>query len=107
MLEFEPAVFDFLRDVAGAATVERFRQESFATNNFGNYCRVWYGQFLSRDRQRDERRTAISLVGSPYGADIRSCRRQPPSPALCMPGRDRAGFHRLVPDFRSLCDGPR
>ena len=52
MLEFEPALFDLLRDVAGAATVDRFRNESYATNNFGNYCRVWQGQFLSHEPMR-------------------------------------------------------
>ena len=45
--------------------MERFRQESFATNNFGNYCRVWYGQFLSRDRQRDERAPRSPWWGVP------------------------------------------
>jgi predicted TIM-barrel fold metal-dependent hydrolase len=55
MLEFEPAVFDFLGELVGRAGVERFRTQSYATNNFGNYCRNWYGQFLGPDRQEDER----------------------------------------------------
>jgi predicted TIM-barrel fold metal-dependent hydrolase len=65
ILEFEPAIFDFLREVAGAEVTERFRNESYATNNFGNYCRNWYGQFLSRTEQLEERTPRSPWWGLP------------------------------------------
>jgi predicted TIM-barrel fold metal-dependent hydrolase len=65
MLEFEPALFDILRDVADAAVVDRFRNESYATNNFGNYCRVWYGQFLSPEERLDQRSPRSPWWGAP------------------------------------------
>src|SRR5689334_15080622 len=55
IIEFEPAVFDLLRDLVGPEVLERFRTESHSTNNFGNFCRVWYGRFLTHEQQIDER----------------------------------------------------
>ena len=99
MLEFEPAIFDFLGDIAGKDMVERFRSESYATNNFGNYCRNWHGQFLGREEQLDGRFPRSPWWGVP--ARRTSDRAAASLPALLYERLDEIGldFTVLYPTF--------
>jgi predicted TIM-barrel fold metal-dependent hydrolase len=99
MLEFEPAVFDFISDLAGSDVVERFRSQSFATNNFGSYCRNWLGQFLTPEARLDDRAPRSPWWGIP--AKRTFDRAAASLPALLYENLDEVGldFTVLFPTF--------
>jgi predicted TIM-barrel fold metal-dependent hydrolase len=64
-MEFEPALFDIMRELAGNDLAERFRSASWENVNYASYPRNYVGQFLTLEEALDDRAPRSPWWGLP------------------------------------------
>ena len=88
--EFEPALFDYFRDIGGSQTIERFKKAPDVPFHFG-----WYE--LSREERRNLRAPRPHWWVHPTKNTLDRATSALPKPTPSAPKRNRFGFQHYLP----------